>query len=35
MVSDRVMAIVLVSEWDMMRFICWYAVQCGRNLGEK
>ena len=34
-VSDRVMAVVLVFEEDMLRLILGYAPQCGRSLEEK
>ena len=34
-VSDRVMAVVLVFEEDVLKLICWYAPQSGRRLEEK
>ena len=35
MVSDRVMAVVLVFEEDVLWLICGYAPQSGRSLEEK
>ena len=34
-VSDRVMAVVLVFEEDVLRLTCGYALQSGRSLEEK
>ena len=34
-VSDRVMAVVLVLEVDMLRLICRYVLQSGRRFEEK
>ena len=34
-VSDRVMTAVIVSEEDVLRLICGYALQSGRRLEEK
>ena len=34
-VGDRVMAVVLFFEENVLILICWYAVQSGRSLDEK
>ena len=34
-VSDRVMTVAVVFEEDVLRLICWHALQSGRSLGEK
>ena len=34
-VSDRVMTLVVVFEEDLLRFICWYALQSGGCVKEK
>ena len=34
-VSYRVMTVVVVFEEDVLRLICWYALQSGRILEEK
>ena len=33
--SDRVMAIVLVFEEDVLKLVCWYTLQSGGSLKEK